>query len=221
MATAAHMAMNTDLLTLAQWLSPAYPLGSFAYSHGLEAAIAAEDVTDKNSLTDWLTDILRHGTGWCDALFLAAAFHAKSAEAVADLDLCCLAMAPSAERRIEMEGQGVAFCKVTAQVWDMDIDLRAFPVAVGRAARLAGLALSSTSEFYLHAFQSNLLAAAQRLMPLGQTKAQQILRDLAPLCREIADSTQDGDLERLTSTAFLADIASMKHETQYARIFRT
>jgi len=217
------MAMNTDtdILTLAQWLSPAYPLGSFAYSHGLEWAVKAGEVTDRHSLEAWLWDVLRHGTGWCDALFLAAAFHAGTAADCDRIDATCLAFAPSAERQRETAWQGAAFCDVTARVWALDLALQSFPVAVGRAARLAGLPLLLTSQFYLQAFHSNLVAAAQRLLPFGQTEAQRVVHNLAPLCRDIAQATQDGDLDRLTSTAFGADIASMKHETQHARIFRT
>ncbi len=209
--------MNTDLLTLAQWFSPAYPVGSFAYSHGLEAAVAGGDVT-VDTLQDWLEDVLQYGAGHADALFLAAAYHAPDAGAV---DATARAFAPSRERLSEADLQGDAFCKTTSAAWDMDLEGLVFPVAAGRAAKLSNLPLDQTATLYLQGFASNLVAAAQRLMPLGQTRAQMILRSLAPLIAEIVRETADGDLDALSGTAFLADIASMRHETQEPRIFRT
>jgi urease accessory protein len=94
-------------------------------------------------------------------------------------------------------------------------------VAVGRAARLQNLPLPLVTEMFLQAFLSNLVACATRLVPLGQTDAQRLIRDLTPLCTTIAAKARDAGLEDLSSTAFLPDIAAMKHETQYSRIFRT
>jgi urease accessory protein len=221
MATDARMDMNTDLLTLAQWLSPAYPLGSFAYSHGLEWAVATGDVDGPEALRDWLANVLEHGTGWNDALFLSAAFHAPTREAVAEINATALAFAGTAERRAETVRQGTAFAQVTAAVWNMTVDPACFPVALGRATALAGLPREDAARLYLQSFHANLVAAAQRLMPLGQTAAQRIVHDLAPLCRDLARRTADGDLDRLGATALLPEIAAMKHETQHTRIFRT
>ena len=219
MAMGGPIPMPTDsaLLTLTQWLSPAYPVGAFAYSHGLEAA----GVTDKDGVRDWLTDVLTYGAGQSDALFLAAAFRADTPEALRVTDATCRAFAPSKERLLETDQQGAAFCRVTAQVWGLQVQGLTYPVAVGRAAALAALPLGPTLRLYLQAFTSNLIAAAQRLTPLGQTDGQALLHALAPLITGIADAAQPGDLQQLSGTAFLADIASMKHETQYSRIFRT
>lgn len=217
------MATHTDedFLTLAQWLSPAYPLGSFAYSHGLEAAAELGQVTDAKTLGGWLSDLLRHGGGWSDAVFLAAAHGSETAAALAIIDETCEAYAPSMERRRETEWQGTAFAGVTASVWQMDLPLRCFPVAVGRAARLAGLPVVLTSQMYLQGFAANLVAAAQRLLPIGQTDAQRLIHALAPVCRAVAGDTAQGALDQLTSTTFLSDICAMRHETQNTRIFRT
>jgi urease accessory protein len=210
------------VLTLTQWFSPAYPVGAFGYSHGLEAAVEAGEVSDAASLQAWLRDILEHGTGRADALFLAASHAAESMAEVETIDTTCRAFASSAERLAETTLQGAAFCEITTQVWDhADLSAFTYPVAAGRAARLCDLPLDLTSAFYLQAFAANLVAAGQRLAPVGQAAAQQILRLLAPLCSRIAQQTQDGDLSTLSNTVFLADIASMHHETQYSRIFRT
>lgn len=206
------------LLTLVQWLSPSYPVGAFAYSHGLEWAVHNGEVTDRASLAGWLETVLRHGGGQSDALFLATAFEAEDATEVDDL---ARAFAPSAERLRETLLQGEAFCRATQTIWGQQMPALCYPVAVGHAARLQSLPLALTLQLYLHAFVANIAAAGMRLIPLGQTEGQGVIKDLATSCIEVAEAAQEGALEDLSSTAFLPDIASMRHETQYSRIFRT
>lgn len=221
MATDAPMATATDILTLTQWLSPQFPTGGFAYSHGLETAIAANWVTDGDSLAAWLSTVLDQGAGRSDALFLAASYHARDHAAVLVIDAEARAFAGSAARLFEADQQGAAFVRTTAAVWGMPDDPLLLPVAVGAAARQQGLDLHLVLQVAVQAFAANLLGAAQRLMPLGQTDAQRLLHNLSPLIAEIAVDCADGDLGHLSSSAFLADIAAMHHETQHNRIFRT
>lgn len=223
MATAALTAMITEeaVLTLNQWLSPAFPVGAFAYSHGLEALADAGQIRDGSDLRHWLEDVLRFGAGHNDALLLAAAWHTSGTGDLAQIDKTARAFVPSRERLFETDQQGEAFCKITGAVWAAELQELCYPVAIGRAASLQCLPLDLTLQMYLQAFLSNLVSAGQRLLPLGQTEAQGIIRDLTPLCREVARDCLSGDLETLTSSVFLGDIASMRHETQYSRIFRT
>ncbi len=219
MTMAMFTTMHTDqLLTLVQWFSPSYPVGAFAYSHGLEWAVDARQVTDRETLKAWLETVLRHGAGRTDALFLCAA---HGAEDTSEVDALARAFAPSAERLRETVLQGEAFCRATRDVWGVDMPAMTYPVAVGRAARMHSLPLDQTLQVFLHAFTSNLVAAGMRLIPLGQTDGQIVIKDLAAICIDIADTAMKGSLEDLSSTAFMSDIASMKHETQYSRIFRT
>ena len=215
--------MSTDahILTLAQWLSPAYPVGAFAYSHGLEWAAEAGKVADGPSLRLWLEDVLCHGAGLSDARFLVAAFRAASTQEVGEIDATCRAFAASKERLMETAQQGAAFSQVTASVWKLELPRLAYPVAVGRAAALAGLPLPLTAKLYLQAFVTNLVGAGQRLLPVGQSEAQGLIRTLAPLIEATAETALAGTLDDLSATAFLSDIAAMKHETQHSRIFRT
>lgn len=215
------MTAETDILTLTQWLSPAYPVGAFAYSHGLEAAVAAGWVTDGAGLAAWLDDVIRHGAGRNDATFLAAAYRAEGPADVAQIDATARAFAASKERLLETDRQGAAFCQVTAAIWGAEIDGLSYPVALGRAAALEGLPLALTQKMYLLAFASNLIAAGQRLLPVGQTEGQAILRALTPSCATTAEAAAAGDLATLSASAFLTDIAAMRHETQYSRVFRT
>ena len=223
MATGARIPMpiEAQVLTLSQWLSPAYPVGAFAYSHGLEGAVAQGWVADATGLEVWLADVLRFGAGRADALFLAAAYGAADDAAVRSVDAMARAFAASKERMAEAERMGEAFCAVTAAVWGARLDGLVFPVALGRAAKLEGLPKGLTAKMYLQSFASNLVAAGQRLLSVGQTEGQAMLRRLTRVCAEIAEETRDGDLDGLSASAFMGDIASMKHETQYSRIFRT
>ncbi|AUQ55991.1 urease accessory protein UreF [Phaeobacter inhibens] len=228
MAKGTRIPMPTDaqLLTLAQWFSPGYPVGAFSYSHGLEWAMTADAVSTAAELKDWIATVLRDGSGWSDALFLTAAYHAPNTDAVTQIDAQCRAYAPSLERLRETDLQGAAFCQITRSVW-LKTDQNGipakltYPVAVGFAAICCSMPLQATIALYLQAFAANLVAAGQRLAPIGQSEAQACLHALAPLCQDIAEQTNEGDLGQLSSTSFLVDIAAMKHETQHSRIFRT
>jgi urease accessory protein len=212
------MPTETPALTLAQWFSPAYPIGAFAYSHGLEWAIEAKDVHDAASLRAWVGDVLEFGSCRNDALFIAAAYLADDPTPVND---ACRAFAASKERLKETDLQGGAFSDITSEIWDIDLPPLAYPVAVGRAANLCDLPLTLTSQMYLQSFTSSLISVGMRLIPLGQREGHRLIQDLTPLCSKIAQDTAHGDMKDLSSTTFLPDIASMKHETQYSRVFRT
>lgn len=225
MATDGHMATATDesaVLTLAQWFSPAYPVGSFHFSHGLEWAITAGDVTDAGALGRWVKALLEHGAGWNDTLLLAAASRAGSDDdELYEINDIALALTASRERRIETVEMGAAFARVTSALRGEDLPRLAYPVAIGHAARRFDLPPLLAAQLYLQAFVGNLAAVGMRLVPLGQTEGQAIIHVLAPLCQQVAARTAHGNLDALTSTVFRADIAAMKHETQYSRIFRT
>jgi urease accessory protein len=212
------MTTATDLLTLSQWLSPAFPVGAFTYSHGLEVAVAEGWISDADSLQDWLEDLLTQGSARSDALLLAAAFHAEDP---AEVDALARAVAASAERLRETEEQGRAFAEVVGRVWGPELAGLSYPVALGVAVAREGLDLHMALSLFLQAFVSNLAAAAQRLAPIGQTAAQRVIRALAPLVAATAAELADGDLTRLASAAFRSDISAMRHETMHTRIFRS
>ncbi|MBV7396058.1 urease accessory protein UreF [Mameliella alba] len=211
--------MDPRLLTLTQWLSPAYPVGGFAYSHGLESAVRAGWVTDAGSLRDWLEDILTEGSGKADALWIRLAWHGETP--AAELDALARAWQPARERLREADRQGAAFARVTAEVWRLDLPPMLLPVALGTAARQMGMAVEEVAALYLQSFAGNLVSAAQRLMPLGQTAAQAVLAELAPVCARVAADTEAQTLDDMVSCAFLSDVAAMKHETLEPRLFQS
>ncbi len=207
-------------LTLSQWLSPAFPLGAFAYSHGLEGACATDWINNGEQLEAWLADIILYGTGRSDALFIAAAYLANSEPQLVDLDLTVRAFATTAERRLETMAQGQAFCEAVG-AWDIKLGVFTLPVGLGAAAATQRFPLKLTQSLFLSAFLTNLILASQRILPIGQQEGLEILRRLTPLTLEIAHDTQSGDLKSLGSTAFLSEISSMRHEQQTSRIFRS
>lgn len=221
MATDAPMATATDILTLTQWFSPGFPIGAFAYSHGLEWAIDCGDVTTAKETRDWINTVLHDGAGWNDCILLAAAYRASDARKLADIDAISRALAASRERVQETANQGAAFCTVASAISPMELADLTYPVAAGRAASLENLPLDLTAQIYLQGFASNLATVAMRLVPLGQSEGQTLIRDFTPACIDIANRAIAADLNDLRSSAFLSDIAAMKHETQYSRIFRT
>lgn len=215
------MTTNQNTLTLVQWLSPAYPVGAFAYSHGLEAAIAEGHVTTSETLHDWLFDVLHHGSGRNDCILLRAAHAADTRERLAHINATGLAFAAGQARQRETTLQGAAFCKTTATVWGGDAASYIYPVAVGAAAARLQIDPTLTCAIYLQAFASTLTSAAQRLMAFGQTDAQAMIAQLAPNFDTIAQDTKDSTLDDMQSSAYLSDICAMRHETLQPRIFRT
>jgi urease accessory protein len=210
---------DADLLTLVQWLSPAFPVGGFAYSHGLEWVISEGQVRDAATLEDWLSDILAHGSGRSDAVLLT-----RTMDPAADLPLIAAtarALAASKERWTETHDQGRAFTGAVNALTGNDFPSAALPVAVGRAARALSLPKERVAALYLHAFASNLVSAAVRFVPLGQTDGQRVLAALHPVIERVATEAAATALDAIASSVPGADLAAMHHETQPVRIFRT
>ena len=212
---------RADLLKLSQWLSPAYPVGAFSYSHGLEWLISQGEISTPAQLQSWLTDILTHGAGRNDAILLAHAYRADTPAKIAEVAELAVAFTPSKERLLETTAQGAAFAKTTRTIWPAALPDMPYPVAVGAAARQHGLPLADTTALYLHAFIANLVSAAVRFMPLGQTDGQAVLSAMAGLIDQTAEAAEHTPLDDLGGCALRADMASMLHETLHTRIFRT
>ena len=212
---------SSQLLLLSRWLSPAFPTGAFAWSHGLEAAIGAGEVRDAPSLHDWLDALLRWGAGRSDAIVLASAHRARGEAEVMALAELADALAPSRERRMEAGALGTAFARAVRAADGLPVPDGPFPVALGRAAGLAGLPALPVALVHLQATVASLAGAAQRLMPLGQTAAQGVLAALAPAAREVAQEAVLLGPDALGSCALGIDLASMRHEEQEPRLFRS
>lgn len=221
---AAPMRTSTEAaqrLMLAAWFSPAFPVGAFAYSHGLETAVAHGAVHDRASLQDWVATALGQGAGRADAILLAAAWRAPHDPEIADL---AAALNPSRERRLETLAQGSAFAATVAAAWPapgLGAAPAAYPVAAGRAAAAHQLPLGPVLLHYLQAWSANLVGAGLRLIPLGQTDGQRVTAALSPLCAAVAAEAEGATLDDLGGCALGCDVASMRHETLEPRLFRT
>jgi urease accessory protein len=218
---------DADILPLSIWLSPAFPVGAFAYSHGLEWAVDCGAVSDAANLRDWIGDLVTQGSARNDAILVAEAWRAARDPArLADVHELALALAPSRERRLESASQGAAFVTAIRAAWpcstlaSFDGDV-AYPVALGAAAAGHDLPLAPTLEHFLLAFVANLVSAGVRLGVIGQTDGQRITAALLPDVRAMARLAQDSTLDDLGSASLASDLASMQHETQYSRLFRS
>lgn len=227
--------MITDALTLQRlltWTSPGYPTGAFSYSHGLEQAVEDGSVRDRFSLVDFVAAVIERGGGWIDAVLYAHAWRcANDPTALCELADLAAAYRATAETALESRQQGAAFLDVTRMAWphpwlDRFAEERgAAPtphcVVVALACRAHGVALAPALEAYLHGFVANLVSAAVRLVPLGQTHGQIALAGLSPRIAAAALVAQEVDLDDLGVSAIGLDTLSMRHENQYTRLFRS
>lgn len=211
------------LLRLCAWLSPAFPTGAFAYSHGLEWEVEAGDIIDAATLRSWVEDVLTHGSGYTDAILLRQAHRASGDEdALHRIAEIASAVAPSRERRSETLDQGAAFLTAAAAWGSQEVPSRiAYPVAVGALAGRHGISEGATTAAYLQAFAWNLISAAVRLVPLGQSAGLRVLAALEPVVLSIVAATCATTLDDVGGCAFRSDMAAMRHETQYTRLFRS
>ena len=220
---------GTSLQRLLTWLSPAFPTGGFAYSHGLEWAVEAGDITDRAQLADWLSDVIAHGSLWADSVLMRHACRTTDADALHRLAAFACACAASRERQQETLAQGAAFRRAVA-VWHRtpEPEIRAdgeacwpMPVALGAACRAEGLDEDAACIAALHAAVSSLVSAAVRLVPLGQTDGLRVIASLETLVLHTARRSRDATLDEVGGMCLRSDVAAMRHETQQTRLFRT
>jgi urease accessory protein len=227
-------AMAEALYRLLAWLSPAYPIGGFSYSHGIETAVEEGLVVNRPSLVAWLQSVLGAGTGRVDGALFAAAWRAADAQDWPAFDAVAeraAAWRGTSEMALEARQQGGSFLSITRTAWphpDLDVAHRrlegeiALPVAVAVAAAAHGIALEAALEAYLHAFTANLISAAVRTVPLGQSDGQIALASLEGAVRQALEAALAvGDLDEVGTATPLLDWCSLRHETQYTRLFRS
>lgn len=221
------------LFRLMAWLSPAFPVGAFSYSSGIEWAVESGDITDAETLQRWLGVMLAEGGGFCDAVLFAQAHRGARGDddkALYDIAELAAAFAPSKERHLETTAQGNAFVEAARAAWSCAALDRlktiwngpvAYPVAVAVTAAGHGIALEPALAAYLQALAANWVSAGVRLIPLGQTQGLRVLAALEPAVAATAQRALFAKLDDIGSAAFRADLASARHETQYTRLFRS
>jgi urease accessory protein len=221
------------LYRLMTWMSPAYPVGAFSYSGGLEWAVEAGDIRDACSLRGWLTAMIRYGSVSCDAAIFCHAHRAAACgddHALAATAELAAALAGCKERFLETTAQGQAFLQITQAAWATPVLHRltaawdgplAYPVVVAATCAGHGIALVPALHAFLHGVASNLVSAGVRLIPLGQTDGQRVLAALEGPIAQTAQQALATALDDIGSATLRADIAGMRHETQYTRLFRS
>lgn len=221
--------MTDSLFRLMSWLSPAYPVGAYSFSHGLEHAVDAGLVTNADAARDWISTVMTSGNGFADLVFVAAGWD-SAPQQLPGLNETALAFQGTAELRLEATAQGRAFVLVTAEAWPCEaIDalghIRSenvvYSVAVGAVAKSHGIDRQATMTAYAHAFVANLVSAAVRLIPLGQTDGQRITAGLMPACEAAVDRAAATAADDVSTSTPMVDLASMQHEHQYTRLFRS
>jgi urease accessory protein len=234
MARSTPSVMADPLYRLLAWLSPAYPIGAFSYSHGVETAVEEGFIKDRVSLVTWLQTVLSDGTGRVDGALFAAAWRAADAKDWTIFDAIAeraAAWRGTSEMALESRQQGGSFLSITKNAWKhLDLDAAherlageiALPVAVALAAAVHGIALEMALSGYLHAFTANLISAAVRTVPLGQTDGQLALAGLEAYVNQAARAAIAVEsLDEVGTATPLLDWCSLKHETQYTRLFRS
>ena len=209
---------NAQLLLLLNWMSPAFPIGAYAYSHGLEWAIESGEVTTREEVEEWISDVITRGSGWNDAV-LFELYYAQDVNALA------LALCSSQERHLETTQLGAAF-EIAANIFapqrgEKEEGPIAYPVSAARACKAMGIAHEHALLAFLQGFSNALISVAVRLVPIGQTAGLEIMRNLMPIVAATARRAANATLDDLGSITLLSDVAAMKHETQHSRIFRT
>ena len=229
---------QSGLLELLAWFSPAMPTGAFSYSHGLEWVVEAALVRDAAGLRGYVEAVLRQGSGRVDAIFLCAAYRAGIAgefegRSLEEVIAYAAAMHGTHELALESAAQGRALLTTLRQAWpapeldQLDAHCRGLEVeprhacVAGVAAAAHGVPLRAATLAFLHAFAANLISAGIRLIPLGQTDGQRLIAALAQAILEVADQALSGSLDDLGTATPLVDWCSMRHETQYTRLFRS
>jgi urease accessory protein len=224
------------LLRLQTWLSPAFPIGSYTYSHGIEWAVEAGEVYDRNTLVDWLEADLRYGSGRNEAIFFKEAWqYGKEDDRVKLFEIAELAAAyrGTSEFALESSQQAVACLAALRQVWPGQAlewlsetlqanQLRpAFAVVLGARAGMQDIPVGLALPAFLQSYIANLVIAGVRLIPLGQTDGQRAIAELEQSVLATGGQADAATIDDLGSAALMVELASMSHETQYTRLFRS
>lgn len=233
MTTNSLLSSNQALYLLQTWFSPSFPIGAYTYSHGLENAFETGLVTNLDQAVEWVSNIVRLGSGFADAIFVKEAYQAVAADDYDALSRQCefaAAFAGTKELRLESEAQGAAFIEIIQKTEPSEALEKLiahnggpYPYAI-IAGALAGekrVEQSAIMTAYLHGFVSNLSSALVRIIPLGQTEGQIIIARLSPVIEETVSAAMETPLNEISSSALMVDLTSMQHETQYTRLFRS
>jgi urease accessory protein len=225
-----------SLLRQQSWLSPAFPIGSYSYSHAIEWAVEAGHIHDRKSLVDWLEADLCYGSGRNEAIFFIEAWRSAAdddCEKLLEIAELAAAFRGTSEFALETSQQATACLATLRRVWPDPVieslsellsDLRIAPVlsvVLGVRATREKIPATMALPAFLQSYLANLVTAGVRLVPLGQTDGQLAIAELEPAVLAVASQAEQATIHDLGSAAFMVDLASASHETQYTRLFRS
>jgi len=219
---------DTSMLRLLQLSSVSLPVGGYAFSQGLEYAIDSNWVADENQVQQWLKIQLSQSIAQLELPMLRLCMQALAAEkytALAQYNDLILASRESKELRLTDTAMGEALARVLR---NQDIPLHfkpgdelSFVVMFAVAAAHWKIDYATTALGYCWSWLENQVAAATKLVPLGQTQAQRLLGILQPAILEAISSAENIQADEVGACLPALAIASALHETQYSRLFRS
>ena len=231
-----HPLSPLSLLRQQSWLSPAFPTGSYSYSHAVERAVEAGDIHHRESLVDWLEADLRYGSGRNEAIFFVEAWRSATdddCERLLGTAELAAAFRGTSEFALETSQQATACLATLRRVWPDPLigglsvflsELTIAPVlsvVFGVRAAREEIPSSLALPAFLQGCLANLVTAGVRLVPLGQMDGQLCIAELEPAVLAVAAEAENATIRDLGSAAFQVDLASASHETQYTRLFRS
>ena len=211
------MINKKDPLQILQiWFSSSFPIGSYAYSHGLEALIDNKKIKNKDEVKEYLNALLFFGTLRNDFIFIKSIYDGE------EIDELILASATSKERKIEMIDMGNSFRKIMKDSWGLALpENTSFIYCLAKAGLYFNINFDDLIKFYLQSFISNLINVCVKHIPMSQKDGQIINVNFIDQIQKFLTQSKHLTLNDVGSTFFIGDIFSIKHERLESRIYLT
>jgi len=208
--------IKDPLQILQIWFSSSFPVGSYAYSHGLEAIIDNKLIKNKDDVEEFLNALLFNGTLRNEYIFIKSIYEGK------EINNLILSSASSKERQIEMVDMGNSFRKIMKQSWDFELaENTAFTYCLTKAAIHFNIKFDYLIKFYLQSFISNLINVCVKHIPISQKDGQKLNVIFINQIQDFLQKSEKLNLEDIGSTFFIGDLFSIKHENLETRIYLT
>ena len=208
--------IKDPLQILQIWFSSSFPVGSYAYSHGLEAIIDNKLIKNKNDVEEFLNALLFNGTLRNEYIFIKSIYEGK------EINDLILSSASSKERQIEMIDMGNSFRKIMKQSWDFELaENTAFTYCLTKAAIHFNIKFEYLIKFYLQSFISNLINVCVKHIPISQKDGQKLNVIYINKIQDFLQKSEKLNLEDIGSIFFIGDLFSIKHENLETRIYLT
>ena len=218
-----HIATNIKMKTfkdphqiLQVWFSSSFPIGSYAYSHGLEALIDNKKIKNKDDVKEFLDALLFYGTLRNDYIFMKSVYKGE------EINELILASASSKERQIEMIDMGNSFRKIMKDSWELSLpENTSFIYCLAKAGLHFNINFDDLIKFYLQSFISNLINVCVKHIPMSQKDGQSLNVIFINQIQEFLSHSDKLTLKDIGTTFFIGDIFAIKHENLDSRIYLT